>query len=331
MNAPNTAVFGSAPDPYKVLVVGESLIDVVQKTDGSVREHCGGSPANVAIALGRLGHEVNLVTWLGKDAYADILRDWLNDSGVNIAAGLGDAPYTPLASAVIDKDGSATYTFDLTWDLSTSARVPDQTSVIHVGSLAATLEPGSDKVYEFMRSAREATTVFDPNIRPSIVDDPESIRHRVERFFDASDVVRASDVDLLWLYPYTDPIDVARRLVRERRPSLVVITQGPQGATAITKNHEVHTPTAAFSVVDRVGAGDAATGGLIDGLSQAGLLTKANRERLADIDEPTLQAILDWCAQLCAYCLSKEGATMARRSDLSVSLNLPCHDGANDG
>ncbi len=323
MTPAESAMIGPRPTPYRMLVIGEALIDIVQQVDGTVREHCGGSPANVAIALGRLGHNVDLITWLGKDAYADIVRDWLTDSGVRIVSGEDAAPCTSLATAVLDHDGSASYTFDLTWDLAPGATISADTSVIHVGSLAATLEPGSDKVYDLLRGARDATTVFDPNVRPTLVDDPHLVRHRVERFFDAADVVRASDVDLLWLYPYSDPIEVAQRIVRERRPSLVVVTQGPQGATAVTENLKLHTPTAAWTVVDRVGAGDAATGALIDGLSQAGLLGKGRREELANIDEPTLQAILDWCAQLCAYTLSKQGANMPRLSDIEARLQLP--------
>ena len=42
----------------RTLVIGESLIDIVHRPDGSAREHVGGSPANVAIGLARLGHEV---------------------------------------------------------------------------------------------------------------------------------------------------------------------------------------------------------------------------------------------------------------------------------
>ena len=41
-----------------VLVVGESLVDIVQRADGSTDRHPGGSPANVAIGLARLGHPV---------------------------------------------------------------------------------------------------------------------------------------------------------------------------------------------------------------------------------------------------------------------------------
>ena len=49
-----------------VLVVGEALVDVVHTADGAVREHPGGSAANVAVALARLGRRVRFAT-----AYAD--------------------------------------------------------------------------------------------------------------------------------------------------------------------------------------------------------------------------------------------------------------------
>ncbi|MEK8226917.1 PfkB family carbohydrate kinase [Oerskovia sp. M15] len=50
-----------------VLVVGEALIDEVQRADGTVDDHPGGSPANVALTLGRLGRETSLAAHLGQD------------------------------------------------------------------------------------------------------------------------------------------------------------------------------------------------------------------------------------------------------------------------
>ncbi|MCR1982067.1 hypothetical protein NSA53_07415, partial [Cellulosimicrobium cellulans] len=44
-------------DNRHVLVVGEALVDVVHRADGSVAEHPGGSLANVALTLGRLGRD----------------------------------------------------------------------------------------------------------------------------------------------------------------------------------------------------------------------------------------------------------------------------------
>ena len=49
----------------RVLVVGEALIDVVHRADGTIDENPGGSPANVALTLGRLGDRPVLVTALG--------------------------------------------------------------------------------------------------------------------------------------------------------------------------------------------------------------------------------------------------------------------------
>ena len=44
----------------RVLVVGEALVDVVPDRDGNPQDLPGGSPANVAITLGRLGRDVRL-------------------------------------------------------------------------------------------------------------------------------------------------------------------------------------------------------------------------------------------------------------------------------
>lgn len=316
-------LLGASSASRRALVIGEALIDVVQQVDGTVREHCGGSPANVAISLGRLGYQVDLITWLGADAYADLIRDWLTDAGVTVTAGQGAAPRTPTAAAVLDHDGSATYTFDLTWDLPDRATVSDDTIVIHTGSLAATLAPGSDKVLDLLRSASGATKVVDPNVRPSLVEDADATRNKLEEYFAVADVIRASDVDLLWMYPFEDPIDVARRLVRDSGTALVVVTQGPQGATGVCAAGEVHVPTAATTIVDRVGAGDAATGALIDGLWEADLLGAHRADALAAIDTETLQTIVSWCAQLCAFTLTKAGANMPRRKDLQQVLHLP--------
>ncbi len=40
-----------------VTVLGEALIDIVVPRSGQVTEHVGGSPANVALGVARLGHK----------------------------------------------------------------------------------------------------------------------------------------------------------------------------------------------------------------------------------------------------------------------------------
>ena len=65
-----------------VLVVGESLVDIVQRADGTSVEYAGGSAANVAVALARLGRPVQFVTAYAADARGAVLARHLNQSAV---------------------------------------------------------------------------------------------------------------------------------------------------------------------------------------------------------------------------------------------------------
>jgi fructokinase len=73
------------------VVVGEALVDLVGQRGGrTFVAHPGGSPANVALALGRLGNTVTLLTRLGADAFGEMLR-WLHSdrSDADVAPGVG--------------------------------------------------------------------------------------------------------------------------------------------------------------------------------------------------------------------------------------------------
>ena len=58
-----------------VLVVGESLIDAVERGSEPPELHVGGSPANVAFGLGALDHDVSLATWFGGDDWGRRIAD----------------------------------------------------------------------------------------------------------------------------------------------------------------------------------------------------------------------------------------------------------------
>ncbi len=85
----------------KVLVVGEALVDIVQRADGSGADHPGGSPANVALGLARLGRDASLLTRIGTDAHGRAIREHLEASGVRLVDGtVVDAP-TSTATACL--------------------------------------------------------------------------------------------------------------------------------------------------------------------------------------------------------------------------------------
>ncbi|WP_265520863.1 carbohydrate kinase family protein [Oerskovia flava] len=304
--------------PEHVLVVGEALIDVVHRADGSVDEHPGGSPANVALTLGRLGRDARVLTWVGADAHGELVGRWLRSSGVRLVAGSEDAPATSLATAHLDASGAATYTFDLTWQVPAGARAEQGALAVHTGSIAAVLEPGGTGVLELVRAAREhATVTYDPNARPQIMGDPAQVRARIEDFVAASDVVKVSDEDVEWLVPGHDPVDVARQWLA-LGPAVVVVTFGGEGAVAVTAAGETRVAAPRIDVVDTVGAGDSFMGALLDGLWTAGLLGAERREELGSIDEPTLRTVLEQCVAVAAVTVSRAGANPPTRAELTA-------------
>ena len=301
-----------------VLVVGEALIDVVHRADGSVDEHPGGSLANVALTLGRLGRDARLATWLGPDARGDAIRAWLHDSAVTLTRGSTDAERTSVATAHLDAHGAATYQFDLDWRVPAGTAPDASTLAVHTGSIAAVLEPGASDVRALVAAARATATItYDPNARPALMGDPADARARIEALVALADVVKVSDEDLAWLAPETDPVDLAHRWLT-LGPGLVVVTHGGEGALAITATGEQRVTAPRVDVVDTVGAGDSFMGALLDGLWDAGLLGADRRDALRAIDPGMLTTLLERCAAVAAVTVSRAGANPPRRTELTV-------------
>src|SRR5205809_835954 len=91
-----------------ITVVGESLVDVVARQGhDELTVHPGGSPANVAVALSRLGQRTVLVTQIGADDYGALIRTHLENNGVEvILAGPAGQP-TSRALATLAAGGAA--------------------------------------------------------------------------------------------------------------------------------------------------------------------------------------------------------------------------------
>ena len=316
----------------RVLVVGEALVDVVDRSavtgsgTPSVQRHVGGSPANVALGLARLGHSVAFASRIGRDADGDRIRDKLEAAGVRLVAGAVVEEATATATATLDSTGQASYVFDLRWELPPV----DLAGVrhLHSGSIAATLHPGAARVHEAFAAARAAgaTTSYDPNVRPALMGTPEQERPGVEQLVASSDVVKASDEDLAWLYPDQPLEDVARGWAG-RGPSLVVVTRGGQGAIAVRAQEpdEVITvPPRPVVVTDTVGAGDAFMAGLVSGLLDAGLLggVEAQRALAAAGTEPVLQA-LDRAVLTSSITCGRRGAEPPTRAELLSGRPAP--------
>lgn len=305
-------------------VIGEGLVDVVQSASGT-EAHVGGSPLNVAVGLARLDHPVQFLGRYGRDAYGDAVVAHLRSSSVMLPLAPDELP-TSVATAVLDDDGAATYTFDLAWELpGLLQRLPvllQGTTLLHTGSIATMLAPGAEDVLAAVEHAHPFATIgFDPNCRPSIITDVAYARAQAEKFVAVSDVVKASDEDLEWLYPGVDPLDSARRwltLGGSAGPSIVVVTRGALGPWGICAAGEASVPAPAVEVADTVGAGDSFMAALLSAVVDRELDGAQNRDALRAMPAEGLGALLEYAARAAAITVSRPGANPPSRAELNA-------------
>ena len=301
------------------LVIGEALVDVLRSPDGSTEEHVGGSPLNVSVGLATLGHQVSLATHFGRDRFGAAIGERLSDAGVDLVTGSDLAEDTPVATATLDEGGHADYDFAVTWQV---PALPQRDGHLHTGSYGAILHPGGSDVFAAMKGSR-GTVSYDPNIRASLLPEPEHAADEVERRVAASHVVKASEEDLSWLagreLSENDLVEHLRAW-RDLGPSLVVCTRGSLGALAVLPSGRlVSLPGHSVEVVDTVGAGDSFMAGLLSGLHDAGLLGGPDalgrlRKGRGKAIVPALQRGID----AAAHTVARAGAQAPSREDLGL-------------
>ena len=299
-----------------VLVVGESLVDIVRGADGSTVEYAGGSAANVAVALARLGRPVRFATSYADDERGRPVAAHLDAAGVRLASDPGAVSRTSTALATIGADGAAHYEFDLEWRLNPVAEA-DPPLVVHTCSLGAVLAPGADDVLELVTRLRETSTIsYDVNARPAITGVGPDVAARVERMAAVSDLVKASDEDLTALYPHLDNLAAARTLL-DLGPAAVVVTRGGDGATWVGTSGEAEIASLPVEVADTIGAGDTFGAALVDALWELGRLGADRRQQLRDLPAEEVADVLAHAARAAAVTVSRPGADPPYRHELA--------------
>ena len=320
----NAAPTPAAPGPAgTALVIGEALVDVVIHPGAEPVDIPGGSPANVALGLARLGRDAELDCWIADDERGRAIRSHLVADGVRITPGSDGAERPSTAQATIGEDRAATYVFDLDWTPPYPAPA-EPPILVHTGSIAAILEPGARTVEQVLRDFRASATVcYDPNARPQLMGSPEEAREIVERLVALSDLVKCSDEDVAWFYGINEDDDAALEGVLrgwlQMGPAIVVVTRGKRGALALTHSGlRLEVPAdPAVVVADTVGAGDSFMGGLEDGLWSEGLVGAQQREALRAIDAAALERVVRHASRIADITVSRAGANPPTRAELA--------------
>ena len=274
----------------KITAIGEILIDMTQThVDENGIPHFaanpGGAPANVAVAVSKLGGEAGFVGCVGNDLYGQLLRNTLLRYGVS-ADGLQvtDQVNTTLAIVMVDPKGERSFSFyrkpgaDTRIDADRAIRDIGKTGILHFGSVSLTDPYCRDAVITTVQAAKKAGALisYDPNYRASLWEHEEAAVLQMRAVLPLCDIVKISDEETMLLCGVKDP-EAALENLMSLGIRLAVVTLGANGAMWRFGKLQGRVPGFSVKVADTNGAGDtffgaflsriAARGGL-DGLTE---------------------------------------------------------------
>ncbi|KAI5653502.1 hypothetical protein M9H77_30689 [Catharanthus roseus] len=309
-----------------IVSFGEMLIDFVPTVSGvSLAEAPGflkapgGAPANVAIAVSRLGGKAAFVGKLGDDEFGHMLAGILKQNGVR-ADGINfdKGARTALAFVTLRADGEREFMFyrnpsadmlltpdELNLELIRSAKV------FHYGSISLIVEPCRSAHMKAMEAAKEAGALlsYDPNLRLPLWPSAEEAREQIMSIWDKADIIKVSDVELEFLTGSDKIDDESAMSLWHPNLKLLLVTLGEKGCNYYTKNF--HGSVSAFHVntVDTTGAGDSFVGAL---------LNKIVDDQAILEDEPRLREVLRFACACGAITTTKKGAIPALPTEAEV-------------
>ena len=298
-----------------VLVVGESLVDIVQTLSGHLHEYAGGSAANVAVALARLGRPTRLATSFAADHHGEMIAAHLERAGVVLACDPAAVERTSTARGH-DRDGGRGGVH-LRHRLAAVAggRGRGPTGGAHLLARGGAAARRRRRAGAARPAARRATVTYDVNARPAVTGT-------------GPDVVGAGRADGRGRRPGQGerrgprgalPAAGPRRLGGRpagarpgrgrgdprRRGRALGGPRGPGGDRVAT-----------VQVADTIGAGDTFGAGLLDALWERGRLGAEGRTALAALPRAEVTEVLEHAARAAAVTVSRPGADPPYRHEL---------------
>jgi fructokinase len=234
------------------------------------RRELGGTSANVAVTLARLGFKSGVVGAVGEDKLGAALEAQLSAEGVD-------------TGNVVRASGSTGLTFVTTTATGDASFIPHRGADLQLGEDDVTTAMGKARFVlvsstGMLPSARAATEKFlavaekakavvvvDLNVRAHLWSDADAMRAAVKELVARAQLVKASERDLGAV--------AGKRgmswLDENAKHATWVLTRGENGAAAVGEHGQVTSPTKRVRCVDRSGGGDAFAAGVLGVLLRA--------------------------------------------------------------
>lgn len=244
-------------------VIGDAAVDLIPEENKYLKLP-GGTGANVAVALSKLGVRSIFVTKLGNDPLAAFLTEKLEREKVDTQhITFSDRYKTSLIIISVNDAGERDFTFMVK---------PSADSQLENSDIP-TFERGDwlcISAFIFaQRSSREATffainqaktagalVCVDANMRIDMWDDKSLLVPKTLEALETADIAKMSEDELL-LLTNADSIEEGIRQVKQWPAKIKIITLAEKGAVLLTEQSEFKIEGYNVPVVDMTGAGDA--------------------------------------------------------------------------
>lgn len=250
--------------------------------------HAGGAETNVVGALSSLGRTCGWASALPDNDLGQFVLRELAAARIDTQAVVRKEDrvgtyYVEFAAApraiqvIYDRSNSAISTLtpdDIDW-----AYLLD-TRVLHLTGITAALSGGCyNIVLEACRRAREqnVTVSFDVNYRSKLWS-AETARERLEPILQGVDLLICGEGDANTLFDLSgSPEEVLQGLQNLSSTAHIVLTRSGEGSATMVEEELVQVGAGAAEMVDRLGAGDAFSAGVIDGFLDGDLIQGMKR------------------------------------------------------
>lgn len=268
-----------------ILTMGEALIDWVcldRTLDLTQAQHFikapGGAPANVAVALAKLGCPVRFLGGFSPDIFGGWLRTILEDWGVDLTLSpLISGSNTRQAYVLTDEQENRVlkgFTQNACADVMLSSAhmmdclSSDPIDVLYWGSVIQSAEPAASDLLAFIDHVPNFTLkIYDPNYREVLWQSGDQARAAIGKSLQRAHIAKLSDDEIFLLKGVSENLEIpARQLLMEYDLELIVVTMGAQGSLFVTREYCGQVPPFQVQSVEMTGAGDGFVAGLIRGL-----------------------------------------------------------------
>lgn len=303
---------------FSATALGELLIDF---TDAGIspagqklfERNPGGAPANVLVALERLGKSTAFIGKVGTDMHGDFLRATLVTADVNCDGLISDPNYfTTLAFVALSEEGERTFSFARKPGADTQLTseeirtdIIEKSRVFHVGSLSLTDEPARSATIDALKVAKNAGCIlsYDPNYRASLWSDPVTASTHMQSVVAYMDLVKINEEETTLLTGHDDPAQAAEALLA-KGVKVVCVTLGGEGVLVATKEGVAVVPAFTVEAVDTTGAGDSFWGGFLCAFLDSGV-------DLADITLEDVKTCAKFGNAVASLCVRRRGGIPA--------------------